>query len=62
MIWACFAATEQLAVIELTKDSSVYQTTTESNVRVSAWQIKVGPNQVMQQDNDPKRSSKFTKE
>ncbi|MEE6519334.1 hypothetical protein FKM82_031075 [Ascaphus truei] len=52
MIWACFAATGHgnLAVIESTMHSSVYQSILESNVRPSVEQLKLGQNCVMQQD------------
>ncbi|MEE6515924.1 hypothetical protein FKM82_025084 [Ascaphus truei] len=50
MIWACFAATGpgNLAVIESTMNSSVYQSILESNVRPSVRQLKLGRNWVIQ--------------
>ncbi|MEE6512677.1 hypothetical protein FKM82_019812 [Ascaphus truei] len=46
MIWASFAATGpgNLAVIELTMNSSVYQSILESYVRPSVRQLKLGQN------------------
>lgn len=47
-----------LGVTELTVNASVYWSILESNLRPSVWQLKLGPNSVMQQDNDPQHSSK----
>ena len=62
MICVCFAGTEagHLAVVVLTMNSTVYQSILESTVRSSVQQLKIGQNWVMQQDNDPKYTSKST--
>jgi len=57
MIWACFAATGPglLAVFQSTINSSVYQS-------MSVWQLTVGREWVMQQDNIPKNTIEFITE
>jgi len=64
MIWPCSAATGpgHFVVIESTMNSSVYQSILESNVSPSVWQLKLESKWFMQQDNDPKHSSKSTTE
>lgn len=46
------------AEIELTMKASVYQSFLDSNVPLRLRQLKLAPNYVMQQDNDPTHSSK----
>lgn len=50
MGWVCFATTEPglHAVIELTTNPSVYKSIRDSNVRIPAWELKLGPNWVTQ--------------
>ncbi len=62
--WACFVATGpgDRTVIESTVNYSVYQSILESNLRPFIWQLKLGQNWVIQQDNDPKHTSKSTAE
>ena len=64
LIWARFAATGRghLSLIELTMKFSVFQSVLESNVRASVQHLKLGWNRVIQQDSDPKYSSKSTTE
>ena len=68
MIWTYFAATVpvQLAVIESTMNSSVYQNfffLHKSNVRPFAWQLKIGCKWVCEYViDDPKHSGKSTTE
>uniref|UniRef100_A0A8C6VYB8 Transposase Tc1-like domain-containing protein n=1 Tax=Nothobranchius furzeri TaxID=105023 RepID=A0A8C6VYB8_NOTFU len=64
MVWGCFAAsgTGRLAVINGTMNSTVYQNILKENVRPSVRQIKLKPSWALQQDNDPKLTSKSTSE
>lgn len=48
------------AVTQLAMICSVYQSILESSVRPAIWQL--GPNWVIQQENDPKHNSKSTTE
>lgn len=62
--WACLVATGtgHLTVIESGMSSSVSKSILESNVGTSVRQLKLGQEWVMQQDNDPKHTSKSTTE
>uniref|UniRef100_A0A8C6Q7I4 Transposase n=1 Tax=Nothobranchius furzeri TaxID=105023 RepID=A0A8C6Q7I4_NOTFU len=64
MVWGCFAAsgTGRLAVINGTMNSTVYQNILKENVRPSFRQLKLKQSWVLQQDNDPKHTSKSTSE
>ena len=64
MVWFCFAASGpgQLAVIDGTINSAVYQKILKANVRPSVRALKLKRSWVMQQDNDPKHTSKSTSE
>lgn len=60
---ACFVVMSgHLAVIESTVNFPVYQNIIESHLRPSVWQLRLGPNWVMQQDNGHKHTSKSTTE
>ncbi len=64
MFWGCFAFSEpgRLAIIDGTINSAVYQTILKENVRLSVCDLKLKRTWVMQQDNDPKHTSKSTSE
>uniref|UniRef100_A0A8C6PBJ9 Transposase n=1 Tax=Nothobranchius furzeri TaxID=105023 RepID=A0A8C6PBJ9_NOTFU len=64
MVWGCFAAsgTGKFAVINGTMNSTVYQNILKENVRPSVRQLKRKQSWVLQQDNDPKHTSKSTSE
>ncbi len=64
MVWGCFAASGpgRLAVINGTMNSAVYQKILKDNVRPSVRDLKLKRTCVLQQDNDPKHSSKSTSE
>ncbi|KAG2461297.1 TCB1 transposase, partial [Polypterus senegalus] len=64
MVWGCFAASGpgRLAVIDGTMNSTVYQKILKENVRPSVRQLKLKRSWVLQQDNDPKHTSKSTSE
>uniref|UniRef100_A0A8C6VVE8 Transposase Tc1-like domain-containing protein n=1 Tax=Nothobranchius furzeri TaxID=105023 RepID=A0A8C6VVE8_NOTFU len=64
MVWGCFAAsgTGRLAVINGTMNSTVYPNILKENVRPSVRQLKLKPSWVLQQDSDPKHTSKSTSE
>ncbi len=64
MIWGCFAAsgTARLAIIDGTMNSALYQKILKENVWLSVCDHKLNRTWVMQQDNDPKLTSKFTSE
>uniref|UniRef100_A0AAY4D9A2 Transposase n=1 Tax=Denticeps clupeoides TaxID=299321 RepID=A0AAY4D9A2_9TELE len=64
MVRSCFAASgpERLAVIDGTLNSTVYQKILKENVRPSVRQLKLKQSWVLQQDNDPKHTSKSTSE
>uniref|UniRef100_A0AAY4B9U9 Transposase n=1 Tax=Denticeps clupeoides TaxID=299321 RepID=A0AAY4B9U9_9TELE len=64
MVWGCFAASGSgsLAVIDGTMNSTVYQKILKVNVRPSVCQLKLKRSWVLQQDNDPKHTSKSTSE
>ncbi|KAK3524035.1 hypothetical protein QTP70_017546 [Hemibagrus guttatus] len=64
MVWGCFAASGhgRLAVINGTMNSAVYQNILKENVRPSVCDLKLKRTWVLQQDNDPKHTSKSTSE
>uniref|UniRef100_A0A9J8CLU9 Transposase n=1 Tax=Cyprinus carpio carpio TaxID=630221 RepID=A0A9J8CLU9_CYPCA len=64
MVWGCFAASGpgRLAVINGTMNSAVYQKILKENVRPSVRDLKLKRTWVLQQDNDPKHTSKSTSE
>lgn len=64
MVWGCFAAAGpgQLTIIESTMNSTVYQKVLEEHVRPSVRKLKLKRNWTMQHDNDPKHTSKSTKD
>ncbi|KAK3557487.1 hypothetical protein QTP70_027911 [Hemibagrus guttatus] len=64
MVWDCFAASGpgRLAVINGTMNSAVYQKILKENVRPSVCDLKLKRTWVLQQDNDPKHTSKSTSE
>ncbi|KAF7645946.1 hypothetical protein LDENG_00195770 [Lucifuga dentata] len=64
MVWGCFAASGpgRLAVIDGTMNSALYQKILKENVRPSVRDLKLKRTWVMQQDNDPKHTSKSTSE
>lgn len=64
MVWGCFAASGpgRLAVINGTMNSAVYQEILKENVRPSVRVLKLKRTWVLQQDNDPKHTSKSTTE
>ncbi|KAK3564394.1 hypothetical protein QTP86_017309, partial [Hemibagrus guttatus] len=64
IVWGCFAASGpgRLAVINGTMNSAVYQKILKENVRPSVCDLKLKRTWVLQQDNDPKHTSKSTSE
>ncbi|XP_054648642.1 AP-1 complex-associated regulatory protein isoform X1 [Dunckerocampus dactyliophorus] len=64
MVWGCFAALGpgRRAVINGTINSAAYQKILRENVRPSVRDLKLKPTWVLQQDNDPKHTSKPTSE
>ncbi len=64
MVWGCFAASGPgwLAIIDGTMNSAFYQKILKENVRPSVCDLKLKRTWVMQQDNDPKHTSKSTSE
>ena len=64
MVWACFAASGpgRLAIIDGTMNSELYQRILKENVRTSVHELNLKRRWVMQQDNDPKHTSRSTKE
>uniref|UniRef100_A0AAR2JEE5 Amino acid transporter transmembrane domain-containing protein n=1 Tax=Pygocentrus nattereri TaxID=42514 RepID=A0AAR2JEE5_PYGNA len=64
MVWACFAAsgTGWLAIIDGTMNSELYQRILKENVRTSVHELNLKRRWVMQQDNNPKHTSRSTKE
>ena len=63
MVWGCFAASGpgRLAIIDGTMNS-LYQKILKENIRPSVRDLKLKRSWVMQQDNDPKHTSKSTSE
>ncbi len=64
VVWVCFAASEpgRLAIIDGTMNSAFYHKILKKNVRPSVCDLKLKRTWVMQQDNDPKHTSKSTSE
>ncbi len=64
MIWGCFAASGpgRLAITDGTVNSALYQKILKENVQPSVCDLKLKRTWVMQQDNDPKHTSKSTSE
>lgn len=64
MVWGCFATAGpgQLTIIESTMNSIVYQRVLEEHVRSSVKKLKLKRNWTLQHDNDPKHTSKSTKD
>ncbi|KAK3556981.1 hypothetical protein QTP70_022323 [Hemibagrus guttatus] len=64
MVWGCFAASGpgRLAVINGTMNSAVYLKILKENVRPSVFDLKLKRTWFLQQDNDPKHTSKSTSE
>ncbi|KAG2465365.1 TCB1 transposase, partial [Polypterus senegalus] len=64
MVWASFAASGpvRLAFIDETMNSELYQRILKENVRTSVHELNLKRRWVMQQDNDPKHTSRSTKE
>ncbi|KAK3567068.1 hypothetical protein QTP86_009264 [Hemibagrus guttatus] len=64
MVWGCIAASGpgRLAVINGTMNSAVYQNILKENFRPSVCDLKLKQTWVLQQDNDPKHTSKSTSE
>ncbi|KAK3526991.1 hypothetical protein QTP86_006131 [Hemibagrus guttatus] len=64
MVWGCSAASGpgRLAVINGTMNSAVYQKILKENVRPSVCDLKLKRTWFLQQDNDPKHTSKSTSE
>ncbi len=64
MIWGCFEASGpgRLAIIDGTMNSALYQKILKENVQLSVCDLNLKRTWVMQQDNDPKLTSKFTSE
>ncbi|KAK3573943.1 hypothetical protein QTP86_033016, partial [Hemibagrus guttatus] len=62
MVWGCFAASGpgRLAVINGTMNSAVYQKILKENIQPSVCDLKLKRTWVLQQDNDPKHTSKST--
>ncbi|KAK3510334.1 hypothetical protein QTP70_002516, partial [Hemibagrus guttatus] len=62
MVWGCSTASgpRRLAVINGTMNSAVYQKILKENVRPSVCDLKLKRTWVLQQDNDPKHTSKST--
>ncbi|MBN3293577.1 TCB1 transposase, partial [Polypterus senegalus] len=65
MVWACFAASgasSYLIFIDGTMHSELYQRILKENVRKSVHELNLERRLVMQQDNNPKHTSRSTKE
>ncbi len=64
MVLDCFAASgpEWLVIIDGTMNSALYQKILKENVRPSVCDLKLKSSWVMQQDSDPKHTSKSTSE
>ncbi len=64
MVWGCFAASGPgwLAIIDGTMNSALYQKILKENVWPSVCDLKLKRTWVMQQDNDPKHTSKSISE
>ncbi len=64
MVWGCFEASGpgQHAIIDGNMNSALYQKILKENVQPSVCDIKLKHTWVMQQDNNPKHTSKSTSE
>ncbi|KAK1785248.1 hypothetical protein P4O66_018641 [Electrophorus voltai] len=64
IVWGCFAASGpgRLTVVNGTMNSAVYQKILKENFRPSVRDLKLKRTWVLQQDNDPKHTSKSTSE
>jgi hypothetical protein len=64
MVWGCFATSGpgQHAIIESTMNSILYHGILEEKVRPSVKKIQLNRTWILQQDNDPKHTSKATTE
>ena len=64
MLWGCMAntGTGNLVKVEGHMNSSQYQQILDKNVQESVTKLKLRRGCIFQQDNDPKHSSKSTKE
>ncbi len=64
MVWGCFAASGPgwLAIIDGTMNSALYQKILKEKFRPSLCDLKLKRTWVVQQDNDPKHTSKSTSE
>ncbi len=64
MVWTCFTASrpERLALIDVTMNSEWYQANLKEYVRTTFQELNLMRKWVMQQDNNPKYTSRFTKE
>ncbi len=63
MVWDCFVASGPgLAIIDGTMNSALYQKILKKNVRPSVCDLKLKHTWVLQQDIEPKRTSKSTSE
>lgn len=64
MVWGRFASSGpgHLVIIEGTINSKVYANIVQENVRAAVHDLKLEKRWVMQQDNEPKHTSKSTKE
>ena len=62
MLWGCFAAagTGRIFRIDGIMNSAVYQQILADNLQPSVHTLRLGRNWIMQQDNDPKHTSKST--
>ncbi len=63
VVWGCFAASGPggLAIIDGTMNSALYKKILKENVRLSVCDLKLKRTWVMQQDTDPKHTSKLLK-
>lgn len=64
MVQVCFAAPgpERLALVNGAMNSAVYKNIMKENVQPCVHDLKLEHTWVLQQDNDPKYTSKFTSE
>uniref|UniRef100_A0A8C9TGB3 Tc1-like transposase DDE domain-containing protein n=1 Tax=Scleropages formosus TaxID=113540 RepID=A0A8C9TGB3_SCLFO len=66
MLWGCFSCAAsgpgRFAIIDGTMNSALYQKILKEYVRPSIRDLKLKRTWVMQQDNDPKHTSKSTSE
>uniref|UniRef100_A0A9J8AH52 Transposase Tc1-like domain-containing protein n=1 Tax=Cyprinus carpio carpio TaxID=630221 RepID=A0A9J8AH52_CYPCA len=64
MVWGCFAASGpgRLVISDGTMNSALYQKILKKNVRLSVCDLKLKRTWVMEQDNDPKHTSKSISE